>query len=336
MFPSRFGGVAAAANGLRRALGVLWLADGLVKLSLPFGDRPGEQAYEQIMTAESGPPGFHRLLATEAHAFIDHPLVWWLPAAVELGIGVWLITQPSSRRAVAASGAWAAIVWLVAEGAGGLLSGVASVLTGYPGAALLYAVVSVVLFPGARPREEAAAAAEAGAAGQWSRVLWLALWIGAAFFTALPQTGSNGLEFMLTVNQADGAGPLRALDSRVLGWLTIGTMTRLGFAVAALCVVIGFTVFLGVWPRVFLSLAIGLALAAWVVFQNFGGIYTGAATDVGTGPVLILLALAYWPLRGGRGQQARKAHPAAAAAPVPSDPGGAQGPAAGEEPSAVG
>src|SRR2546429_9345961 len=108
-------------------------------------------------------------------------------------------------------------------------------------------------------------------------------------------------------------------------------MTRLGFAVAALGVVIGFPVLLGVWPRVFLSLAIGLALAAWVVFQNFGGIYTGAATDVGTGPVLILLALAYWPLRGGRGQQAGKAHPAAATAPVSADPGGAQGPAAGEE-----
>jgi hypothetical protein len=30
--------------------------------------------------------------------------------------------------------------------------------------------------------------------------------------------------------------------------------------------------------------------------QNLGGILTGSATDVGTGPVLILLALAFWPL----------------------------------------
>jgi hypothetical protein len=239
-----------------------------------------------------------------------------------MGIGVWLVTRPSSRRALAASGAWAVIVWLAGEGAGGLLSGVAPVLTGYPGAALLDAVALVVLFPAARPRERAVAAAESGAAGQWSRVAWLALWIGAAYFTALPQTGSNGLEFMLPINEAGGTGPLRAMDSGVLGWLTIGTMTRLGFAVAALCLVIGFTVFLGVWPRVFLSLTIAFALTAWVVFQNFGGIYTGAATDAGTGPVLILLALAFWPLRGAGGRPAGQARTATMAGAQATDPAG--------------
>src|SRR6266478_6864438 len=72
---------AATASLLWRALGVLWMADALVKLSLPFGDRPGAQWYEQIMTAEGGPPGFHRILAWETQAFADHPLLWWLPAA---------------------------------------------------------------------------------------------------------------------------------------------------------------------------------------------------------------------------------------------------------------
>jgi hypothetical protein len=48
-------GAPAAANALRRAPGVLWIADALVKLSLPFGDQPGEQSYGQIMTAESTP-----------------------------------------------------------------------------------------------------------------------------------------------------------------------------------------------------------------------------------------------------------------------------------------
>ncbi len=63
---------------------------------------------------------------------------------------------------------------------------------------------------------------------------------------------------------------------------------------------LGFAVFLSAWPRVFLALAMLLVFAGWVVFQNLAGIYTGAATDVGTGPILILLACAFWPTRPGR------------------------------------
>src|SRR5712691_808623 len=72
MVPFR-GGAPAVADVLRRALGVLWLADALVKILLPFGDRPGEESYEQIMTAEAGPPGLHHVLACEANTFAAHP-----------------------------------------------------------------------------------------------------------------------------------------------------------------------------------------------------------------------------------------------------------------------
>ncbi len=118
----RTGGGAAVASALRRALGVLWLADALVKILIPFGDRAADQWYEQIMTAETGPPGLHHFLAWEASLFADHPFLWWLPAGVELGIGLWLVTRPGSRRALAVSAAWALVVWVAGEGAGGLTS----------------------------------------------------------------------------------------------------------------------------------------------------------------------------------------------------------------------
>lgn len=164
MGPSRLrtGGPAGAANALRRALGVLWLADALVKILIPFGGRAADQAYEQIMMAETGPPGMHRFLAWETNLFAAHPFWWWLPAAVELCTGGWLVTRPASRPALAASAGWALVVWVAGEGLGGLTAGVSSVLTGYPGAALLYALAAAVLFPRRRPREDAAAAAEAG------------------------------------------------------------------------------------------------------------------------------------------------------------------------------
>src|SRR5258707_10894947 len=102
----RTGGAAAVATALRRALGVLWLADALVKILIPFGDRAADQACEQIMTAMTSPPGMQRLLARETRLLAAHPFLWWLPATVELCIGLWLVTRPASRQALAASAAW--------------------------------------------------------------------------------------------------------------------------------------------------------------------------------------------------------------------------------------
>jgi hypothetical protein len=310
-------GGAPAANALRRALGVLWIADALVKLALPFGDRPGEQSYEQVMTAESAPPGFHRIFAWEANLFLGHPFLWWLPAALELGIGGWLVLRPASRRALAASAGWALVVWAVGEGFGGLASG-GSLLAGYPGAALLYAAASVVLFPRREERDGAVAAAEAGLLGQWSRVPWLVLWIGAAFLTAAPQNGTNSLPFMLTINQGGAPAPLHAMDAAELRWLTVGNTSLLGYAVAGACLAIGFMIFLGWLPRLVLSLGILITLAAWAAVENFGGILTGSSTDVGAGPAWVLLALAFW--QAARTSASRVGDPAPAAGAARQDP----------------
>ena len=221
--------------------------------------------------------------------------------------------QASQPPGLAVSAVWAVIVWVAGEGVGGLLGGPSSVLSGYPGAALLYGVAAAVLWPARRPRESPSAAAEAGLLGLYrSRVAWLAPWIGAAFYTALPQTGEGGLVFMLSTSQAEAPGPLRSLDSSELGWLTVGHTTVLGITVAVACLAIGFTVFLGTLPRPFLSLGVLMALGAWVATQNLGGVLTGSSADVGTGPVLILLALTFWPLAGTRRWLARDASAAEA------------------------
>jgi hypothetical protein len=81
---------------------------------------------------------------------------------------------------------------------------------------------------------------------------------------------------------------------------------------------LGFMIFLGWLPRLTLSLAILLVPAAWAATQNLGGILTGSSTDVGTGPVWVLLAVAFWPAArvsaGGAGDPAltaRRDSPAA-------------------------
>ena len=49
--------------------------------------------------------------------------------------------------------------------------------------------------------------------------------------------------------------------------------------------------------RPVLILAALTALAFWTVGEDFGGMLTGQGTDPSTGPLLVLLAAAFWPLR---------------------------------------
>ena len=53
-------------------------------------------------------------------------------------------------------------------------------------------------------------------------------------------------------------------------------------------------------------LALVVAAAIWVVGEAFGMILAGGATDPNSGPLLALLALAYWPARQrqARGERA--------------------------------
>ncbi len=323
----------ARADALRRVPGVLWLADTAVKILIPLGGRAADQWYEQIMTAKTGPPGLHYFPASETNLFAGHPFSWWVPAGIELCIGAWLLGRPGSRRALAVPATWALVVWVAGEGMGGLPSGVSSLLTGYPGAALLYAVAAAVSLPAREPRQKAAAAAEMGVLGiYWSRATWLVLWMGAALFTALPQTGVGGLVFMLSTDQAEAPGPLRSLDSSELRWLTVRNTTVPGITLAVACLAVGFAVFLGTLPRLFLTVSVLIAVATRVTPENLGGILTGPTADVGTGPVLILLALAFWPAGGPASRWLARQQPAHGVSARP-EPGREAQPAAGHDPA---
>ncbi len=64
---------------------------------------------------------------------------------------------------------------------------------------------------------------------------------------------------------------------------------------AVVCAVIAVGIYL---PRVGADVIVGLAVLVsaviWVVGQNLGELFTNGATDVNSGPLLVLIALAYW------------------------------------------
>jgi hypothetical protein len=81
--------------------------------------------------------------------------------------------------------------------------------------------------------------------------------------------------------------------------LLAGRGSAVAVIVGILFVVTALGVFLPPrWATVVIAVAIALAAVLWVVGEDFGQIFTGAATDPNSGPLLVLLALAYWPIRG--------------------------------------
>ncbi len=102
---------------------------------------------------------------------------------------------------------------------------------------------------------------------------------------------------------------IAAMTAGEPGWLSAighGTAALLagqGLLASALLATALAVVAIGVYlpsaaARCTAALAVVLAVATWVVGQALGGILTGMGTDPGTGPLLVLLAAAYWPATG--------------------------------------
>ncbi len=139
-------GEARSRTYLRVGFGLLWLVDGLLQFqpSMPLG-----LSNNVVAPMSRGTPSVLRTLIEHAvNLWNSHPItlasgVAWL----EIGLGVLLLVSNGipGRVAGAASALWAALVWLVGEGAGGLFVHGATILFAWPGSALVYGYAGVWL-----------------------------------------------------------------------------------------------------------------------------------------------------------------------------------------------
>jgi hypothetical protein len=131
-----------------------------------------------------------------------------------------------------------------------------------------------------------------------ARALWAVLWLSLAYFALTPANRApQGLNDMIGGMASGNPGwlstALRGAASLVAGQ---GLAASIVLAVALVVIAVG--VYLPpAAAKATLILAIVVALLIWVFAEAFGGILAGGATDPNSGPLLVLLALAYWPLR---------------------------------------
>lgn len=273
-------------RSLQAALGGVWLIDAGLQLQ-PYMFGP-HFAHDVIGGAASGQPGWIAGTVHAASALIAHAPVWGNVtfAGIQAAIGAGLLWSRTSRVALGASIAWAGGIWLFGEGLGGLAGGHASLLTGLPGAVLLYAVLAVAAWPqrGDPLDGRAPAPLVLGA--------WALAWATGALFQLLPGQSSAG-QLAATVTGGGTGAPawLSGVDAAIGHWLE-----RVGPAGVGVLVVVELAIGLGAlssrrlarWASIAGAFA---ALAIWVVGEAFGQVLSGHSTDPNSGPLLVLLAL---------------------------------------------
>ncbi len=279
-------------QALQLALGAVWLLDGALQLQ-PYMFTKGFVTGVLAPTA-TGNIGFvsHPTLSI-AHAMLPEIATWnALFAAIQLLLGIGIIAGALARRApllrlvLAGSFAWAALVWWLGEGLGGVLTG-ASPLSGAPGAVVLYVVVGLLVWPG----NDAPAPL---LASRFARGAWTALWTLSAFLLLEPDNqGRDAVSSAISAASAGEPGALHDVLVRTADALK-GTGPWLDSLLALVMLAVGAAVALRVLPRVALAISVVLATAIWVFGEAFGGILTGQGTDPNTGPLWVLLALCMW------------------------------------------
>ncbi len=286
-------------RALQLALASVWLVDGVLQLD-PFMFTPGSSGFSGMLNsmATGNPHWVARSIIWNGSLVYHHPvLVNSVFALTQIVIGLGIALRAAVRPALAASVAWSLGVWWFGEGFGGVLAGKGTPIGGGPGAVVFYALLAILLWPAEREAEALRFAAARGLGERAAKAVWAVLWLGMAFLALFGSGRSpQGVQSIIETANAGQPGWLAAIDRHAASAVANQGLT-VAIVVAIACLAIAGGVFLGrVAARATLVLLILMALVIWVVGENFGMILAGGATDPNSGPLLVLMALAYWPL----------------------------------------
>lgn len=282
------------------ALGVIWLLDAALQYQPYMFTKKFPN--ETIRPTGQGSPGWVSSPVNWAADLLVHHIVFWNAAfaTIQLAIAVGLFWRRTVKLALAGSIAWAVGIWWLGEGLGGILAGPVSPLMGLPGAVIIYAVIAVLVWP--RTSTNGRSVAEAGPlTALGARAIWVLFWASFVFETLRPANRTPGAVHDMITGMADGEpGWIKSINSWG-GHLVAGRGLGFSIALAVIFALVAVSVFLPApLTRAILILAVLVALAIWVVAEDFGDIATGDATDPNSGPLLALLALCFWPVTSMR------------------------------------
>jgi len=220
-------------------------------------------------------------------------------------IGFLFLPDRWVKELVIVSIVWAFIVWYGGEGMSMLLTGTASILTGAPGAVLLYPLLGFAVYPRKTSTADSQSATrKAGDDGLLSRKYLRYILAGFWLFGALLQLQSNWWQpgqISQTIGSYIGMGGLNTwLVDPVLKQISTVTANieiplNIALIVAFLALGIGLAVVRREQLPPFLIASIVVSVVFCYFSEAFGGILTGMATDFNSGLLVVVMALAVWP-----------------------------------------
>ncbi len=277
-------------------LATVWLLDAVLQLQ-PFMFTRGSNGFSGMLNS----------LATGNPAWIEHSITWnasnvdhnpvlsnSLFALVQFLIAFGIVWKRSLRPALALSIVWSLGVWWFGEGLGNIAHGGATPFGGGPGAVLFYALLAVLLWPSEGSDTPFVAARTVGVTV--AKAVWAVVWGILAVLAVVGSGRSPQALHDLVAAYTEQPGWLAHID-RATASMFLHHGTAAAILLGVVCSVVAVGVFL---PPQFTKVTLVLGIVAfvfiWVASENFGGILAGGATDPNSGPLVIILALIYWPL----------------------------------------
>lgn len=283
---------------LARSLSALWIIDAFLKLQ-PGMFTPRIIANVLAPAAvDEQPQWLAAVMQAGDTLWAQHMAVAEIATfLIELSIGllIWRAAgqNRASRLGLWLSIGWGLIVWVFAEGLGGILTGDASFLAGAPGSALVYmAMAGLLLVPVSRW--------QSGQVAQWLRyglgVFWLvmAVWQGLPHGPFWTGPGMGGIFGNITMNGPEPVLLQQMINDMVLSGM--GHPVLYNGVFVAIMLVLGVAYLSPRRGRIILVVNMLFLAFAWAVPQAFGGLFTGTGTDPGLYVPLAVLTYIAWQL----------------------------------------
>lgn len=287
---------------LRIAFGILWICDGLLQLQ-PYMFQKGSDGFlGPISQNTMGPPtlltDLIRIVITQ---MVAHQILATISIAlIQILIGILLLSSRTAKFGLILSSLWAIGIWVVGEGVGQLIFPQASMLTGAPGAAIIYSILGIALWPrdtlnGERHYKDKVS--------KWLdngiivRMIWTIVWCGTALLELEPSNfAPNAISVQLGTAGTNQPGLLHWLDIE-LSKLTAGIGTDVAFVLLLLEFLTGWLILRKPTQNLSIALGISISMVLWISGQGMGYLFTGKTTDPNLGPAMVIFALSIycWP-----------------------------------------
>jgi hypothetical protein len=282
-------------------LATVWLLDAVLQIQ-PFMFTRGADGFSGMLNgvAPGNPTWIAHTITWNGSIVYHQPILTnTLFAGIQFLIAFGIVYKRSCKPALALSIVWSIGVWWFGEGLGGLFTGAATPFGGGPGGVLFYAVLAVLLWPSAGTNMPFVAARTVGVRA--AKAIWAGLWLLLALLCVVGSGRSpQALHDLVTGIGSGEPGWMAHIDRSTESlFLHHGTTTALLLAIV--CVVVAIGVFM---PPAITQFTVVLAVVVfgliWIAVQDFGGILAGGATDPNAAPLMILIALIYWPFATAR------------------------------------